>query len=199
MTDQSNDTKVKIMEVARVLFATNGFEGTSVREIARVAEVNVASLNYHFSSKEKLFHEILLKGHADCSADIQAMAQKGLSLEDLQVEIFRYFQTKSHDLMSHFKMMMSTEQKMILPEGEDPGPPGGKVVVEMILKEAGNKISEPDLHWALKSLFSHTVHMSLMYNCCFKNNAVPYSSREDIEKGIRRLTRVVLRELKTPQ
>lgn len=196
MTDQSNDTKNKIMEVARVLFATHGFEGTSVREIARVAEVNVASLNYHFSSKEKLFHEILRQGHADCSADIKAMSEKGLSLEELQVEIFRYFQTKSHDLMSHFKMMMSTEQKMIVPEGEDPGPPGGIFVVEKILSEAGHSVSEEDLHWALKTLFSHTVHMSLMYNCCFKNNDVPFSGREDIEKGIRRLTKIVLRELK---
>ena len=197
MTDQSSDTKLKIMEVARVLFATHGFEGTSVREIARVAEVNVASLNYHFSSKEKLFHEILRSGHADCSADIQAMAEKGASLEDLQVEIFRYFQTKSHDLMSHFKMMMSTEEKMILPEGEDPGPPGGKVIIEMIQKETGHSLSPEDLHWALKALFSHTIHMSLMYNCCFKNNAVPFSSQADIEKGIRRLTKMVLKDLKS--
>ena len=197
MTDQSSDTKMKIIEVARILFATHGFDGASIREIARVAEVNVASVNYHFSSKEKLFHEILVKGHADCSADIKAMADKGLSLEDLQVEIFRYFQTKSHDLMSHFKMMMSTDHKMILPEGEDPGPPGGKVVVEMIIKEAGLKLKEEDLHWALKTLFSHTVHMSLMYNCCFKSNDVPFSTREDIEKGIKRLTRAVLKDLKS--
>ncbi len=197
MTDQSTDTKIKIIEVARVLFATHGFEGTSVREIARVAEVNVASVNYHFNSKEKLFHEILQRGHAECSADIKALAEKGLSLEDLQVEMFRYFQTKSHDLMSHFKMMMSSEQQMIMPADQEPGPPGGKFVVEMIIKEAGSNLKEEDLHWALKSLFSHTVHMSLMYNCCFKNNDVPFSSREDIEKGIKRLTRAVLKDLKS--
>lgn len=195
MTDQSNDTKVKIIEVARILFATNGFEGTSIREIARVAEVNVASVNYHFSTKEKLFHEILILGHADCSKDIQAMAAKGLGLADLLVEVFRYFQTKSHDLLSHFKMMLSAQEN-VFPEGHKPGPPGGEVIVEMILKETGNKLSEEDLHWALKALFSHTIHMSLMYNCCFKSNDVPFSSREDIEKGIRRLTRAVLKELK---
>ena len=55
MTDQSTDTKQKIMEVARVLFANQGFEGTSVREIAKAAEVNIASVNYHFSNKENLF------------------------------------------------------------------------------------------------------------------------------------------------
>ncbi len=195
MTDQSNDTKEKIMEVGRVLFATNGFDGTSIREIAKIAEVNVASVNYHFSTKEKLFHEILLKGHADCSSDIQALAASGKKLDDVLVDVFEYFQTKSHDLMSHFKMMMSTDQK-IIPQGEDMGPPGGRAIVELIIKETGKNLTDEDLHWALKALFSHTVHMSLMYNCCFKNNTVPYSSGQDIEKGIRRLTRLVLKELK---
>ncbi len=187
---------MKIIEVARVLFATNGFEGTSIREIARAADVNVASVNYHFSSKEKLFHEILIKGHSDCSADIKAMAQRHPKLEEVLVEIFRYFQTKSHDLLSHFKMMMSAQQN-VFPEGHQPGPPGGDVIVEMILIETGNKLSDEDLHWALKALFSHTIHMALMYNCCFKLNDIPFSSTADIEKGIRRLTRAVLKDLKT--
>lgn len=196
MTDQSTDTKMKIIEVARVLFATNGFEGTSIREIARAAEVNVASVNYHFSSKEKLFHEILLKGHADCAADIQALAEKTPELDELLVEIFRYFQTKSHDLMSHFKMMLSTGEKVI-PEGEEVGPPGGKVIIERLMQETGDHVTEEDLHWAIKTLFSHTVHMSLMFNCCFKTNAVPFSKQSDIEKGLRRLTKLVLKELKS--
>lgn len=196
MTDQSTDTKNKIMEVARILFATNGFDGTSIREIARIAEANVASVNYHFSSKEKLFHEILINGHADCQADIQKMAEKGLELEDLLVEVFHYFQTKSHDLLSHFKMMMSAQQN-VFPAGHKPGPPGGDVIVERILNETGNKLNDEDLHWALKVLFSHTIHMALMYNCCFKVSEVPFSSSEDIDKGIRRLTRAILRELKS--
>lgn len=196
MTDQSSDTKLKILEVARVLFATNGFEGTSVREIARAADVNVASLNYHFSSKEKLFHEILLNGYLDCARDIESLANQGMQLEDLLVEVFRYFQTKSHDLTSHFKMMMSTGEK-IIPEGEEPGPPGGKFIKALILKETGKVVGEEDLHWALKTLFSHMIHMSIMYNCCFKNAEVPYSSKEDVEKGIKRLTKIVLQELKS--
>lgn len=195
MTDQSADTKEKIMEVGRVLFATLGFEGTSVREIARLAEVNVASVNYHFSSKEKLFHEILLKGYMDCAADIRGFVEKSEKLEDVLVKVFNLFITKSHDLLGHFKMMMSTGEK-IVPEGEDPGPPGGKYVIDMILRETEKPVAPEDLHWALKTLFSHTVHMSLMYHCCFKHDDIPFSTPKDIEAGIRRLTRVVIRELR---
>jgi len=63
------------------------------------------------------------------------------------------------------------------------------------VKEVQGNISEEDLHWALKSLFSNVIHMSIMYQCCFKQNELPFSSPADIEKGIRRLTRVVLKDL----
>jgi len=42
----SDDTKDKIIKAAKILFASKGYEGTSVRDIAKAAEVNVASVNY---------------------------------------------------------------------------------------------------------------------------------------------------------
>ncbi|HEY5371675.1 MAG TPA: TetR family transcriptional regulator [Hanamia sp.] len=48
-----------IIESAIKLFSTKGFEGTSVREIATDAEVNVAMINYYFGSKEKLFENVV--------------------------------------------------------------------------------------------------------------------------------------------
>lgn len=44
-----------ILESAIKLFGTKGFEGTSVRDIAADAQVNVAMISYYFGSKEKLF------------------------------------------------------------------------------------------------------------------------------------------------
>lgn len=48
-----------IIESALNLFSTKGFEGTSVREIATEAEVNVAMINYYFGSKENLFKRVV--------------------------------------------------------------------------------------------------------------------------------------------
>ena len=48
-----------IIESAIKLFITKGFEGTSVREIATEAGVNVAMINYYFGSKEKLFESVV--------------------------------------------------------------------------------------------------------------------------------------------
>ncbi len=53
------DKKETIIQSAIKLFSAQGFEGTSVREIAADAHVNVAMINYYFVSKEKLFESVV--------------------------------------------------------------------------------------------------------------------------------------------
>ncbi|MEM8721051.1 MAG: TetR/AcrR family transcriptional regulator [Cyanobacteria bacterium P01_G01_bin.39] len=55
----SIDTKEQILDVAERLFAENGFAGTSLRRVVREAEVNLSAVNYHFGSKEGLFHAVV--------------------------------------------------------------------------------------------------------------------------------------------
>lgn len=54
MNMEYSDKKVQIMEAAEKLFAEKGFAGTSVRDIAEAANVNLAMISYYFGSKEKL-------------------------------------------------------------------------------------------------------------------------------------------------
>jgi AcrR family transcriptional regulator len=49
-----SEKQVQIMEAAEKLFAARGFDGTSVRDIAEAASVNLAMISYYFGSKEKL-------------------------------------------------------------------------------------------------------------------------------------------------
>jgi TetR/AcrR family transcriptional regulator len=53
---QSSEEKIK--EAARKVFLRKGFDGTTSRDIANEAEMNIALTNYYFRSKEKLFLEI---------------------------------------------------------------------------------------------------------------------------------------------
>ncbi|MFN3233091.1 MAG: TetR/AcrR family transcriptional regulator [Alphaproteobacteria bacterium] len=54
-------TKVKILDAAEQLFAHKGFDGVTVRQITRLADVDVALVNYHFGSKRDLFDAVLLR------------------------------------------------------------------------------------------------------------------------------------------
>ena len=53
------DTRERILDVAERLFGERGFPATSLRDITAEAGVNVASVNYHFGSKEALLTEVL--------------------------------------------------------------------------------------------------------------------------------------------
>lgn len=55
----SVDKKHHIINAAIELFARKGFEGTSVRDIAAGADVNLAMINYYFGSKEGLFQQLV--------------------------------------------------------------------------------------------------------------------------------------------
>ncbi len=52
-------TRNKIMDAGEHHFAQNGYDRTSLREITASADANLAAVNYHFGSKEKLFEAIL--------------------------------------------------------------------------------------------------------------------------------------------
>lgn len=51
-------TKKKILNAAEELFADRGFAETSLRVITARAEVNLASVNYHFGSKKSLIEAV---------------------------------------------------------------------------------------------------------------------------------------------
>ncbi|WP_332689894.1 forespore capture DNA-binding protein RefZ [Halalkalibacter lacteus] len=53
--------KEKIIDAAVRLFQTQGYDGTSVRDIASKANVNVALVSYHFGGKKGLYEELMTK------------------------------------------------------------------------------------------------------------------------------------------
>jgi len=54
-----SSSKDKLLRGALTCMAEKGFAATSSRDIARAAGANVASINYHFGSKEALVNEAL--------------------------------------------------------------------------------------------------------------------------------------------
>ncbi len=52
-------TQEKILAAAAKIFTEKGYDGARTRDIAREADINLALLNYHFKTKEKLFQQVM--------------------------------------------------------------------------------------------------------------------------------------------
>lgn len=60
ITPLANEATIdRLLQVAVEVFAEYGFQNTTVREICSRANVNVASVNYYFRSKEALYSQAL--------------------------------------------------------------------------------------------------------------------------------------------
>jgi len=59
MTRPAENTKRSLVKAAADLFAEQGFERASVRDIVTKARVNQAAINYHFKGKDGLYLEVL--------------------------------------------------------------------------------------------------------------------------------------------
>ncbi|HWE98677.1 MAG TPA: TetR family transcriptional regulator [Caulobacteraceae bacterium] len=62
-------TKAAVLEAAERLFAVQGLRAVSVRDITAEAGVNLASINYHFGSKDGLVLEIFRRRAAELSRE----------------------------------------------------------------------------------------------------------------------------------
>lgn len=56
--NRTGSTKERILAAAEALFAQRGFDGASLRQLTSSAGVNLAAVNYHFGSKEKLVEQV---------------------------------------------------------------------------------------------------------------------------------------------
>jgi AcrR family transcriptional regulator len=65
-------TKDRLLAAAGELFAERGFHGTTIRDIAARAGVNVAAGNYHYGSKKALYLEVLRANFAEIRALLRA-------------------------------------------------------------------------------------------------------------------------------
>ena len=95
------------MEAAEKLFGEKGFEGSSVRDIAEEANINIAMISYYFGSKEKLLEALFTYRGENTIRKLESMLTnpEQLPLEKVN-QLINYFIDKFYDQQYFHKIMM---------------------------------------------------------------------------------------------
>lgn len=96
-------TRDQLLSIATEMFAENGFAGTSLRSIAKQAEVSPALLVHHFGTKDALVKEAISKTLGDWVADEKAAM---LDDESHQVENWQSLAAKGATSLNFFKQAL---------------------------------------------------------------------------------------------
>ncbi len=78
---KKQNTKETVFKVASKVFSENGYKETTIRMISEKASVNVASINYYFGDKERLYLEVIRYWAADAFKDFP---HEALSSDELE-------------------------------------------------------------------------------------------------------------------
>lgn len=83
----SESTAQRIVNVATRVFAEKGYDGTSTKEICRLAGVNLAAIHYHFQSKENLYKHIISGIGTSTIESAVRVLQPAANLEEFKVRL----------------------------------------------------------------------------------------------------------------
>jgi AcrR family transcriptional regulator len=110
--DGDRETRRRILDAARTLFAANGFKNVTVRQICLAAGANVAAVNYHFGDKLGLYRELLDEATAimqETTAGAVAAGQGGSAEQKLRAYIRVFMQRVCQGQGSWIHQLMTRE------------------------------------------------------------------------------------------
>jgi AcrR family transcriptional regulator len=72
------EKQIKILEVAEKLFGEHGFDGTSIRDISKKANINIAMISYYFGSKELLLEALIKYKTSGIKEQLESLSEEKL-------------------------------------------------------------------------------------------------------------------------
>lgn len=102
-----NEKQTNIIATAERLFSLKGYDGTSVRDIADEAGVNIAMISYYFGSKEKLMEALFHQRSNNLKLRIASLLQDELKtpLEKMNLLVDEYID-RAMEKQQFFKIMV---------------------------------------------------------------------------------------------
>ena len=123
-TRSAEETRERLLRVALDAFAEEGFSAVSTRKIAGRAECNIATLNYHFGSKQGLYDAVVEEVYRRLNTSSQELLPElvGAELHEVFRVVYRVGRERRaamrillREVLDHGRLADNTEQEHFLP------------------------------------------------------------------------------------
>ncbi len=152
-------TRTRLLEAAGELFASTGFAETTSKAIAARAGADLASINYHFGSRDGLYQSVLVEAHRRLldPADLQQLTQSPLSAaKKLKILIEQLVQQATGDAKGWHLTVLAAEALTPTSHGQvlyRPQAPAKTAGVMSLLRDiTGIPIDDPALQRCMLSV-----------------------------------------------
>jgi AcrR family transcriptional regulator len=154
---ETSGVRERVLQAAFEVFAEQGFKKTTVRDICCQADVNVASVNYYFGSKQELYEEVCRHscGAAGEAPRVFPIDQKEAPEGKLSSFIHQFMRTV---LLSGTS---SLQGKIMAREMMEPTP-ALKIIVQEIIRPR-----QEQLMGIISAILRDTGDDALLRRCCF--------------------------------
>src|SRR5271166_2960041 len=115
---EKSETRDKILDAARELFVTEGYEGVSMRKVAERIEYSPTAIYVHFADKNELFHELCREDFARLQEVMKSPAMPTDPAERLR-QIGRSYVEFGVRCPNHYAFMFMTPHPAHEPDEED--------------------------------------------------------------------------------
>ena len=164
--DPQSATRDRIIDAAEQLFAEWGYNGVSIRMIARAASSNLAAISYHFGDKKGLLREIFSRRVKPISEErIKALEAALAEAKDGDIDlpaVIRAFIAPSVRVIRG-DLGGQNFRRLAGRASTDPTPEVRKVIYEIydavalryveVLRKACPRLSDQEFYWRLTFLY----------------------------------------------
>ena len=115
---ERSELRERILDAARELFISDGYEGVSMRKVAEKIEYSPTAIYVHFTDKEDLFRQLCQEDFAKLAEVFQQDAQISDPVERLR-RIGRTYAEFGRRYPNHYKLMFMTPHPPLAPNERD--------------------------------------------------------------------------------
>ena len=182
MPNDDATRKEKILNTAFELMSKNGIDRTTVRDIAAASGANLASLNYHFGSKDKLVSQMIVFYYSGMWKNFAVLGDKNISVRERLKKFCLNFQeySLSHAGIQKYLLGQAIQEKEQRPELEENLEKQVRILTEAVGEWCGTGAPEELLYKAVqfKSAIVYPLLMIQYDRILFGRDQPPAEMRE---------------------